>query len=217
MEWKLLEGLAAEDVRRVLSTATRRTFKRNEVLFHDQDPADTLHLLAKGRVAARITTVLGDTATLEILGPGDFVGEMALLSEDARRSATVVALEPVETMAIRRDDFDALRRQHPTVADVLTRILAARVRRLANMVVEAMYVPADRRVLRRLASLAEVYRRDGEAVEVPLTQEDLAGLAGTTRGTVNRVLRKEEEGGLVALSRGKIVVNDLDKLRARAR
>ena len=88
---------------------------------------------------------------------------------------------------------------------------------LNERLLEALYMPAERRVLRRLSELAELYTaRDGE-VEVPLRQEALAEFAGTARATVNRVLREQEERGTVELRRGRVVVLDREALRARAR
>jgi CRP-like cAMP-binding protein len=63
MEWRLLEGVPGEEVRRLISVARRRTFERGEVVFHQGDPADSLHLVSKGRFAVRVTTPLGDEAT----------------------------------------------------------------------------------------------------------------------------------------------------------
>lgn len=219
MRWPLLDGIPEEDVRRLVSIARRRRFARGEVVFHEQDPADTLQLVDKGRFAVRVTTPLGDTAVLAILGPGDMFGELALLgAEDPRRSATVAALEPAETLSVHRIDFDALRRDHPGTADVLVAILSAQVHRLSRHLVEALYVPAEKRVLRRLHEVCAIYARDGEdEVVVPLTQEDLAGLAGTSRATVNRVLRDEERRGSVTLGRGRTVVRDRDELARRGR
>jgi len=102
MDWPLLAVLDDDDRRRVLSLARRRRFAKGEPLFHEGDPGDTLHLIAKGHIALRVTTPLGDTATLLVLGPGDHFGEMAVISP-APRNASAVALEPVETMAIHRD------------------------------------------------------------------------------------------------------------------
>lgn len=219
MRWPLFDGIPEEDVRRLVSIARRRRFARGEVVFHEQDPADTLQLVDKGRFAVRVTTPLGDTAVLAILGPGDMFGELALLgAEDPRRSATVAALEPAETLSVHRIDFDALRRDHPGTADVLVAILSAQVLRLSRHLVEALYVPAEKRVLRRLHEVCAIYARDGEdEVVVPLTQEDLAGLAGTSRATVNRVLRDEERRGSVTLGRGRTVVRDRDELARRGR
>jgi CRP/FNR family transcriptional regulator, cyclic AMP receptor protein len=211
MEWQLLADVPAEALRAVLTIARRRTFDRNEIVFHRGDPADSLHLIAKGRFAVRIATPLGDTATLSVRGPGDSFGELALLGEESARSATVCALEPGETYSIYRRDFMQLRREHSRVNEVLSGILAHDLRRLSEQVIEAYYVPADRRVLRRVRELAGLY-----GGEVPLTQEDIAGLAGTSRATVNRVLREEEKRGTVRLQRGKTTVLEPEALARRA-
>jgi CRP/FNR family transcriptional regulator, cyclic AMP receptor protein len=214
MDWPLLSRVPEEEIQLVLSIARRRKFDRGEVVFHQEDPADTLHLIAKGRFVVRVTTALGDTAIFSVLGPGEMFGELALLGgEEARRSATVAALEPAETRSVHRIDFERLRSRHPETANVLMAILSGQVQRLSKHLVEALYVPADKRVLRRLTDMAEIF---GDGV-VPLTQEDLAGLAGTSRATVNRVLREEEERGTVKLGRGRTTVLDSEALARRGR
>ncbi len=212
MDWELLAGLPENEVRRVVQAARRRRFARGEVLFHEGDPAATVHLLARGRVAVRVTTPLGDVCTLDILGTGSVLGELALLCPGAPRSATAVALEPTETMAVDGAIFTELRGHYREVADTLVQVLTARVLRLNDRLVEALYVPADVRILRRLLDLVALY---GDVV--PLTQDDLSDLAGTTRSTVNRVLRREERAGSLTLTRGKIEVQDREALGHRAR
>ena len=213
MEWPLFAGVPAEDVRRLLSIARRRTFRKGEIVFHRDDLAESLLLVVSGRFAVRITTPLGDSALLDVLGPGDVFGELALLLPDARRSASVEALEPGETFSVFRDDFVRLQSEHPGVKDVLLRLLAEQLARASDRIVEAHYVDAETRVRRRLCELAERYATgEGEAV-VPITQEDLAGLAGTSRATVNRVLRDEEKRGVLELARGRTIVRDLNQLR----
>lgn len=203
MDWQLFADVPPEDVRRLLAIARRRTFARGEVVFHRDDPANALHLIVAGRFAVSITTPLAETALLAVRGPGDAFGELALVSSgETLRSATVSALEPAETRSVFRDDFARLRREHPAVDAVLTAILAERVRRLSERLTEAYYLPAEARVLRRLAELAELY---GGAV--PLPQEALAELAGTSRATVNRVLREQEQQGRVELGRARIVLS----------
>ena len=115
-------------MRRLLSIARRRRFSRNEVVFHREDPADSLHLISKGRFAIRIMTPLGETVTIGIRGPGDSFGEMALVAEGRKRSATVEALEEAETFAVYVAEFQRLRREHPTVNQVLIGFLAEEVR-----------------------------------------------------------------------------------------
>ena len=216
MQWQLLAEVPDDALRALLAIARRRTFSRNEIVFHHGDPADSLHLIRKGRFSVRITTPVGDTATLSVRGPGDAFGELALLGGESVRSATVAALEPGETHSVYRDDFQRLRRDYPGVNDVLIGILTDRLRRLSEQVIEAYYVPSDRRVLRRVCELAEIYSGGAEEVVVPLTQEEIAELAGTSRATVNRVLRDAERRGAVELRRGKTAVLDLDALARRS-
>jgi CRP/FNR family transcriptional regulator, cyclic AMP receptor protein len=211
MEWQLFAGVPQEDVRRLLAIARRRTFARGEVVFHRGDPANALHLIVQGRFAVAITTPLGETAMLGVRGPGEAFGDLALVSGGStERSATVSALEPGETFSVLRDDFARLRREHPEVDAVLVAILAESVRRLSEQVTEAYYLSADDRVLRRLADLADLY-----GGTVPLPQEALAELAGTSRATVNRVLRTQEQLGVIELGRARIVVLDQDALKGR--
>ena len=210
MEWELFAGVPEEDVRRLLAIARRRTFDRGEVVFHRDDPGDCLHLIVSGRFAVGITTPLGATALLGVR-PGDAFGELALLArEGAQRSATVAALEPAETRSVLVGDFERLRREHPGIDGLLARLLGERVRRLSDQLTEAYYLPADKRVLRRVAELSELY-----GGEIPLAQEQLAELAGTSRATTNRVLRDLERRGFVELRRGMVVVRDPGSLQRR--
>jgi CRP/FNR family cyclic AMP-dependent transcriptional regulator len=216
VESPLLAELPAEDVRQLLAIARRRTFRKGEVVFHREDLADSLHLIARGRFGARVLTPLGDSVLLDVLGPGESFGELALLLPDARRSATVSALEDGETRSVFRDDFARLQKSHPGVKDVLLRLLAEQLRRASERLVEAHYVDADTRVRRRLLELARTYG-SGDVAVVPLTQEELAAMAGTSRATVNRVLREEERGGTVALSRGRVALLAPEDLERRCR
>lgn len=217
MEWPVLAGVPADEVQRVLSIARRRTFRRGEVVFHIHDPADTLHLVVSGRFAVRVPTPLGDQAILAVVGPGEMFGELSLIGDEGRRSATVEALENAETRSIHRPEWDDLCRRHPSVAEVLTVILAEGMRRLSRHLVEALHVPVDTRVRRRVLELAALYAPAGGEATIPLRQEDLAGIAGTSRATVNRVLREEEERGTVRLERGRTVVIDREGLARRVR
>lgn len=206
----MLEGLPEDEVRRVTASARRRRFARHEVLFHEGDPATTLHLVAKGRIAVRVGTPQGDVATVDLVLAGDVVGELALLAPGGRRRATAVAMEPTETLSIDEATFSALRQADPALSDFLVQLLAARVQRLTDRLLEALYSPADIRLWRRILELSDVY-----GAVVPLTQEDLAGLAGTTRATVNRALRREEKLGSIELHRGRVTVLDREGLLKR--
>ena len=207
-----LGGLGA-DGRQALG---RRTYRKGDSLFHEGDAGDLLYLIDRGRVAIRVTTALGDEVTLAVLGPGETFGEQALVDRAATRTASAVALEAVDVHTLHRRDFEAARRRDPTLDAMLVDVLAAQVRRLSARLQEALFVPADGRVLRRLAELVEMYGGDGE-VDIPLRQDDVASMAGTTRPTVNRLLRRLEADGVVTLRRGAVTVVDVVALIDLAR
>jgi CRP-like cAMP-binding protein len=208
--------MSEEAQRSLLALCRRRRFKRGEIVFHDGDPGDTLHLVAKGHFAVRVTTPLGDTAMLRVFQPGDCFGELAAI-EPAPRAGTVVALEDADTLSLHHQQLDELRALHPGADRELTTALIVEVRRLAGALVEALYLPVDRRLWRRLVELAEIYADGSKTVTVPFTQEDLAQLTGTTRPSANKVLRAGEADGIVRMTRGRIEVVDLDAARARGR
>jgi CRP-like cAMP-binding protein len=216
VEFPALAVLDDDSRRRVLAAAQRRRYRRGEVVFHQGDPANSLHLLASGHACVRVTTVLGDTATFTVLSPGALFGELSLLGDGAERSATIEALEPVETLVITTDELRRLRRSSPEVDAFLLGLLAGYIRRQDARLLEALYVPADKRVLRRLLDLARDYGGSRPGTVIPLTQDVVASMAGTTRPTANQVLRAAEEAGLVTIARGRIRVNDPAGLARRA-
>jgi CRP-like cAMP-binding protein len=153
-----------------------------------------------------VLTPLGDVATLAIVGPGGVVGEMGLIRPAGMRSATIQALAATETYSLNRETFDRLRRDHPAVDALLVEILADRVVEVTGRLMDALYTPAPRRVASFIESLADRYSDGTGTATIPLTQDDLASLAGTSRLTVSRVLRDMRARGQVEVSRGRLTV-----------
>jgi CRP/FNR family transcriptional regulator, cyclic AMP receptor protein len=218
MDWPLLTPLSEEERAAVLKASRRRSYARGEVLFHEGDTGDSLHLVIRGHLAVRVSTPNGERATLNVVGAGAHVGELALVNRSGPhvRSATVVALEPSETLTLSAHAFYDLCDRHPRVQTLLVDLLATRVRELSFRMLETMYLSLDRRLYRRLLFLSEVY--DGQPHPViPLTQEQLADLVGGTRPTVNQVLQRLVDEGIVQLGRGRLVVRDREALAGKAR
>lgn len=216
---ELFAGLGEAQRHAVAQLLRRRRYPKGGTIFHAGDPGDTIHFVAKGHVAVRVSTPLGEVATVAVLGPDDFFGELALIAPDSARTASIVALDPVETLALHHRDFNDLRDMDPRVDRLLIAVLAAQVRRLTGQVLDLMYSPTDVRIIRRLHDLARQYRPgvQGAPIEVPLTQDDLATMVGTTRPTANRVLKDLAAEKVIELHRGRIVVVALDVLAKRAR
>jgi CRP/FNR family cyclic AMP-dependent transcriptional regulator len=216
VRWPLLEPLEPRAREEFLSLARPREFARNEVVCHEGDPADALHLVEAGHFAVRGTMASGATATFTILGSGHYFGELALLRTDRRRTATVAALDPGRTLAVAGSAFEALCARNPRVERVLSTLLAARVDDLSRRLLETMYDGLDRRVHRRLVELADLYGATQGPVEIPLGQAQLADLVGATRPSVNQVLQRLVAQDVVALGRSRISVLDVPALARRA-
>jgi CRP/FNR family transcriptional regulator, cyclic AMP receptor protein len=219
--WPLLSSMAEAQRDELLSVARSRSFAKGDIVCHEGDPADSLHLVAEGHFAVRVSLPSGDAAMVNHLGPGDSFGELALLRPDGRRTATVTALERARTLVITESAFRRLCEQHPAVHRSLSVLLADRVDGLSHDVLELLYVGLDRRVYRRLDRLARSYgsaARPGEGpVVVPLTQTQLAELTGGTRPSVNLALQRLVKDGVIALGRGRVEVLDTAALTRHCR
>jgi CRP/FNR family transcriptional regulator, cyclic AMP receptor protein len=193
-----------------------RRFRAGEVIFHQGDPCDSLYLLLHGRVAVHALTPDGDEITVGLIAAPDAFGEVGLVRADHHHTATVVALDDVHVLSVRAERFHALRAEHPDLTDWLLVTLTRRLERTMVLLADSLYVDAEHRVVRRLLDVRRSYGIDG-ADPLPLTQEDLAVMAGVTRPTANRVLRQLEEAGVVRLGRRHIEVLDMPGLAAAAR
>jgi CRP-like cAMP-binding protein len=208
----LLDGADEEAGRALLATARRRRFRRNESIVHEGDPGSSVHLIDKGFVAVRVTTPNGEVATLRIMRAGQHFGDIAMLGA-GRRTATITALEPVETLEIAGDHLARFVEANRSVERSITRALASQVASLSSALLEAMYLPLPKRIARRLLELDEVY----QGKPIPLTQDDIAGLSGGTRQSVNQQLSDWRESGWIELGRGRVTVIDRDRIERSGR
>ena len=210
----LFDVLPESERRALRAAARRRRFRRSDTIFHEGEAGDSLHVIESGHVAIRSGTPRGEVVTLTVLGPGESFGEQALLATRAVRTASAVCLDATQTLAVSGEEFHQLRARLPAVERFLVEVLAAQVRRLSSQLVESLHVDADTRIVRRVASLAETFAGgDGETV-VPVTQDDIASMAGTTRPTVNRALKSLEADGVVVVGRGRLTITDPARLAA---
>lgn len=213
MRHSVLDVVPAHQRESLLASARPREFPPGEVVQHQGDLGNSLSIIEFGHALIRMTTPRGDTVTLGLLGPCDEFGELSLLRGDHCHTATVVALDRLRTLRLSRADVTRVCAADPAVAFGLAHLFAVRVEALGEQLAEAYFLPASRRVARRLTEAVEVYG----GPQVPLTQDDLAALAGTSRPTTNRVLRALESQGVLALDRHAIHVVDESALRTAGR
>jgi CRP-like cAMP-binding protein len=220
----LFTGAEPEDLAEVVRHVRRRRFRRGEVIFHEGDPADALHVVASGAVKIVLSSDEGDEAIIATLHPGDFFGELSLL-DGSPRSATATAVEATETVSLPRDTFLEEIGRSERLRDCLLRSLAAELRRLTGHVEELHFLDLSGRLASRLARLAREADPPPQAtddgrlearLEWPFTQSDLAAMIGATRQSVNRLLVDLVDRGLVRIERETLVIPDLDRLEQLA-
>jgi len=179
-----------------------------------QVPSEVLLLLG-GWVKVSATTPAGRTVLLALRGPGDLVGELSALDEEPR-SASIVAIEPVQALVMTHDRFRALLRERPDTAVALMRVLSARLRDADAKRIQMATHTIVGRVAFCLLELCERFgRHDHGAVEItlPLSQEELASWAGASLESVARALQQMRSLGWIETRRRAIRVLDAEALR----
>jgi len=209
-----LAKLPREDLMALAAAARRRQYRRDEVIFHREDPGDSLHIIESGRVEILLPSDGGEELILAILGPGDFFGDLSLL-DGAPRSATAMAREPTTTVVVHREDFLGWLQSRPRAVATIFEALAQRLRATNELLGDVAFLEAPRRLAKRLLEVASAAPGPGRGpIQVRLTQEELASLVGISRESVNKHLRAWQEQGLVSLGRGRLQVLRPEKLRA---
>jgi len=202
---------------RIGDRMVRRRYRRGEVIFHEGDPGESLHLIVEGRVKIGRVSADGNEAIVASLGPGEAFGELVLL-DGAPRSATATALEPTETLTLARDAFVQLVDDDPAFRWALFAGVAQHHRRLTDQLAEAHFLDLAGRLARQFARLARDGRRVGGEVRLGrlYTQSELAAMIGGTRPRVNRLVGEFVDQGLIRVEPDDIVVVDLAALERRA-
>lgn len=190
-----------------------RRFARGEVVFHQHDPGDSLHLVRRGRLAVILKTARAKIV-LDVAGQDALIGEMAMFG-NGRRSATVTALEATTTREIRSEDFTIVRQASQKLTDALLAGFAARLGEMTDTVSSLFFASVEERLTRELAVLCDSYGGDDGTVVIPISQGELGDLVGATRQTVNRALAELRSSGVIASSDKKKQVTVLDPRRLR--
>jgi CRP/FNR family transcriptional regulator len=208
----LLARLTAADLRALASHGRARRYPSGATIFREGDRGDSLHVVIEGSVRITVISSKGAEATVALLGPGEFVGDLALL--DGRpRSANAIAAEPTRTLVVTRDDFRRWLSERPKAALALLEALSLRVRRTDEVLADLTFLDLPRRLAKRLAALAG--ERQGEhSVKLRITQAELASMLGVSRESVNKQLNDFERRRWVSLGRGSITVLDDEALRS---
>jgi CRP/FNR family cyclic AMP-dependent transcriptional regulator len=201
----------------VLSLAVKRSYKARDVVLRKGDPALQIFIIAKGRLKAITTGAEGRQAALSIMGPGEVFGEVAVL-DGQPRSATITAIERCELLVIQRNDFFRFLEDSPKVGVKLLEVLARRLRHLSEKMADTTFLEIPGRLSKQLLRLADRYGRDigsgAVRIELKLSQQELGDLVCATRESVNKQLRAWVSEKLIEHQDGRLVLLEVDALRA---
>jgi len=211
--------LTPADVDALRRRGTFRRFARGQALMHQGQIPDRVVLLQSGRVKVYSTTASGKEVVLAVRGPGELVGELSALDEEPR-SASVVAVDDVEAVVLSSAEFRGFLLEHPPATLTMLQVLSRRLRDADAKRIEYLAFNTAGRVASRIVEMAERFGEeagDGAIeLELPLTQEELAGWTGSSQESVARALQTMRGLGWIETGRRQIRVLDLDAIRRAA-
>jgi CRP-like cAMP-binding protein len=214
----LFGTMESEALQRLAEKAKRRSYGRGEVIFREEEPGDALCVVVEGLVKIYLTSTDGDEMVLVTLGPSTVFGELPMV-DGGPRSASAAAVEASTLLTLTRTALLEALSDSPQLVDGLLRSLGSVVRRLTDQAADLVFLDLHGRVAKLLLGLAEEHGTTDagrRALDLHLTQTDLANMVGGSRQSVNQVLHSFERLGYLDLDGRRIVIKKPDLLRKRA-
>lgn len=211
----LLADLEPGELERIAQVAIPRSFPKGARVFHEGDTSDACYVVREGEVRVTREHSDGRAIALATLGPGELVGELAML-DGGVRSASVEALTDVELLAVSAGDMRGLLERNAEITTKLVVKLAQRLRETNERISRQSFQTVPSRVAGVLSQLVneESAELGRDGVTIRMNQVDLAQLAGTSRESVSRFLAVLERAGVVRVGRGRVTVLEPPRLRA---
>ncbi len=200
-----------EELDEIIGFAVERRAPRGTLIFTKGDDGSNMMAVLAGRVRISAVSAEGKEVTLNVIGPGEIFGEIALL-DGKPRSADATAVEDTVLMVIERKQFLPFLLRNETLMERLLVVLCDRLRRTSMVLEEIALFDLPSRLARLLMKLSQDYGRPavggGTRIDLKLSQRDLATLVASSRETVNKQLRGWREAGVVDQAAGYLVVRN---------
>ncbi len=214
----IFEGLSEEELAHLSGLAQTKVYKPREAIVEKGAPANEFFVLLRGRAKVGAPGADGSHAAINVMGPGEVFGEIAIL-DGQPRSATVTTLEECELAVVGKAAFNDLLTASPSIAVKLLNVLAGRVRELTTRIEDRAFLDVPARLAKQLLWLARNHGVESGAavrIDLRLSQQELGDLVGATRESVNKQLREWTRSGIVKQERDCIAIFDLDALQTIA-
>jgi CRP/FNR family cyclic AMP-dependent transcriptional regulator len=210
---RLFRDLPLAAIQQISALSFRRSYGIGAIVFSQSDPGDALYGVVTGQIRISAGSPSGREMFLNIMGPGDTFGEIALL-DGRRRTATASTTAPSELIIITREHFLELLKHEPRLVSHVIQLLCERIRWTSGLAEESALFSVPERVARRLLSLGQLHgHKTPNGMELRISQEEVARFLGLTRQAVNQYLQNWKTRGWLTLGRGKIVIIDEHALR----
>jgi CRP/FNR family transcriptional regulator, cyclic AMP receptor protein len=211
----LLSGLEPAELERIAQVAIPRSFPKGARIFHEGDQSDACYVIRTGEVRVTREHPDGRAIALATLGPGELVGELAML-DGGVRSASLETLTEVELLAVAATDMRGLLERNAQITAKLVVALTKRLRETNERISRQSFQTVPSRVAGVLSQLVseENAEQGRDGVTIRMNQADLAQLAGTSRESVSRFLAVLERAGVVRVGRGRVTVLEPPRLRS---
>ena len=207
-------GLADAAIDELVARSRIERCRRGKTIFRRASPGTAMMAVLRGSVKICTVSRNGKEAVLNVIGPGQVFGEIAVL-DGGPRTADAVALVESDILVLDRRDFVPVVRAHPDLAQRLLEVLCGRLRKTSEQLEDAFFLDMPGRMAKALLA-ARTGESAGGATLVQLTQRELGEMIGTARESVNKLLHGWQEQGIVALRRGAIAIRRPDALKRLA-
>jgi CRP/FNR family transcriptional regulator, cyclic AMP receptor protein len=211
----IFRELEADALDQLCRYAKQVTLKRGATIFSKGDPGASLYAVISGTVKISISSPEGRNAILNLIGPGEVFGDMAVLDGQAR-SADATANTNCEIYVIDRRDFLPFLRSQPALAMKLIELLCGRLRRTSDQVEQVILQDLPGRLASALLGLTEKTTAESDRRTIAITQQEISEMVGMTRESINKQLRAWSARNWVRLEHGAIIVLNDEPLRELA-
>ena len=206
--------LSDREMDAMAAAAPMKTFGRGDLVYTPHQPLEALFILKKGRIRIFRVSPDGRALTTAIIDPGTIFGEMVIVGQQMHDSFAE-ALDEVVVCVMSKADVRRLLLGDSRIAARISETLGRRLSEIEQRLSDAIFKSVPERIAGTLVTLAGAHssRPLGRGIQVKLTHEQLAALAGTSRETTTKILNEYAAQGLVSLGRGRINVLDPDRMR----
>jgi CRP-like cAMP-binding protein len=212
----LLHHLPVEVLDNLSRFARVQKFAKGDVIVRKGAAGNGMMAVVEGRVKISTVSPDGKEVILDFINPGEVFGEIALL-DNRERTANAVAMEACQVMVLERRDFLPFLERHPQACIKLLSVLCGRLRQTNQLIEDSLFLNVASRLAKRLLDFTRQYgerRSEGILIHLKLSQQEIGALIGVTRESVNKQLSAWQERGWVKVSRGAILVTNIEALES---